>query len=230
MSEKSKQGINVCISLHPDSDERVFRLEAADDIARILVDAHDSEFTIRDLVNETGYSRSTVWRAVDFLANIGIAHVRETPQRNYVKIDPEHLQKDDPILAIAQSEYREPIRAFIRRVRSTLADEPAVDDLLGILVFGSVARGEADRKSDIDIFVIIDGDRTTARRRISQVAANLEEQPFDGDRYTFEPFVETPESATRAGEKLYEIFRGGITVYGTERFHEVRKKVMASER
>lgn len=230
MSEETKQGISVCVRLHPGSDERVFRMEAADDVARILVDAHDSEFTVRDLVNETGYSRSTIWRAVDFLADIGVALVRETPQRNYVKIDPTHLKKDDPILSIEQPAYHEPIRAFIRRTQSILADDPAVEELLGVLVFGSVARGEADRKSDIDVFVLVDGDRTTARRRISQVAADLGEEPFDGDRYTFESFVETPESATRVGEKLQEIFREGITMYSTEQFHEVRKEVMESER
>lgn len=44
----------------------------------------------------------------------------------------------------------------------------------GVLVFGSVARGEAGRKSDIDVFVLVNGDRTTARQVVSSVVEALE--------------------------------------------------------
>ncbi|RLM60099.1 DNA polymerase subunit beta, partial [Halorubrum sp. Atlit-9R] len=52
---------------------------------------------------------------------------------------------------------------------------------------------------------------------------------FDGDRYTFEPFVESEESALRAGEKLREIFREGVTVYGGDEFQRIRTEVMSGE-
>jgi len=54
----------------------------------------------------------------------------------------------------------------VDRVQATLTDTDEVDDFLGIVIFGSVARGEADRQSDIDCFVVVDGNRTTARRRM----------------------------------------------------------------
>ena len=97
---------------------------------------------------------------------------------------------------------------------------------MGILVFGSVARGEVDRKSDIDLFVLVNGDRTVARRVLSTVASDFGEKRFDGDRYTFEPFVESRESVQRAGEKLHSIFDEGITVYGDDEFQQIRKQVM----
>jgi len=155
--------------------------------------------------------------------------VRETTQRKYVSIDPARLQKGDPILGIEQTEYHAPVRAFVERVEMAVENSDDIDRLLGILVFGSVARGEADRKSDIDVFVLVGGDRTTARRVVSNVASELGEERFDGDRYTFEPFVENEESALRAGEKLREIFREGVTVYGGDEFQRIRTKVMSSE-
>jgi len=55
------------------------------------------------------------------------------------------------------------------------------------------------------------------RRRRSQ------SERFDGDRFVFEPYVESAESAGRAGSKLHEIFAEGITVYGSDRLDEIRK-------
>jgi len=42
----AKHGISVCIDAYPDPDIDVFRIGAADDILRLLVDAHDTEFSI----------------------------------------------------------------------------------------------------------------------------------------------------------------------------------------
>lgn len=225
----AKQDIKICIDAYPDADTDVFRIRVADDIVRVLADAHETEFTIAELVDATDVTRSTVWRGVDLLDSIGVVRIRETPQRNYVSIDPDRLQKDDPILAIPQSEYHTPVRAFVNAIQEAIDNTDDVDDVLGIVVFGSVARGEADRQSDIDLFVVIEGDRTSARRVVTDVVADLRDQRFDGDRFAFEPYVESVESAHRARSKIREIFKEGLTMYGTERLHSLRKAVMADE-
>lgn len=229
MSEVTQQRINICIDVNPDTDTTVFRIEAADDILRLLSDAHETEFTIPELVDATDVTRSTVWRAVNLLNSIGAVRIRETPQRNYVSIDPRRLHKDDPILAIEQPEFHKPVRAFVDQIRETITDTDDVDEVIGIVVFGSVARGEADRQSDIDLFVVVDGDRTSARRAVTDVVADLSEQRFDGDRFDFEPYVESEASAGRAGTKLRDIFAEGITVYGDDRLQSIRKAVFADE-
>ena len=229
VSEMTKQDITICIDAYPDANVDVFRIGAADEILRLLVDAHDTEFTIPDLVDATGVARSTVWRAVDLLDSIGVVQIRETPQRNYVSIDPDRLWKDDPILAIEQSEFHAPVRAFVDHVEEAVRDADDINDVLGILVFGSVARGEADRQSDIDLFVAVDGDRTSARRVVTNVVAELRDQRFNGDRFEFEPYVESVDSAHRAGSKLQDIFTEGITVSDTDRFQSLRKEVIVDE-
>lgn len=229
MSESTKQSTTVCVDVDPAGDTDVFRIGAADEILRLLADAHETEFTIPELVDVTGAARSTVWRAVDLLDSLGVVRIRETPQRNYVSIDPERLHKDDPILAIDQAEFHRPVRAFVERVRDRLDENDDIEGLVGIVVFGSVARGEADRQSDIDVFVVVDGDRTVARRLVTDVVSELTEVRFDGDRFAFEPYVESVESAERAGSKLREILTEGITVVGGDRLSSIRKTVMADE-
>jgi len=227
VSELTKQQTTVCIDVGTETD--VFRLSAADDILSLLADAHETEFSIPELVDATGAARSTVWRAVDLLDSLGVVRVRETPQRNYVSIDPERLQKDDPLLAIEQTESHDPIRVFVERVRDAFDASGDIDELVGIVVFGSVARGEADRRSDIDLFIVVGGDRTSARRLVTDVVSDLSEERFDGDRFAFEPYVESVDSATRAGSKLREIFGEGTTVVGSERLQQIRKAVFADE-
>lgn len=224
-----KHSIRICVDVDPVDDTRIFRNQAADTILRLLVDAHESEFTVSELVDETGAARSTVWRAVNLLEEIGAVQVRETPQRNYVSVDPERLQKDDPILTISQVEFHDPVRAFVNRIRTAITSTDEVEELLGVVVFGSVARGEADRQSDIDLFVLVEGNRTAARRLVTEEVADLREERFDGDRFDFEPFVESGESASRAGTKLTETFDEGITVYGSEPLRELRKEVISDE-
>lgn len=225
----AKQGIKICVDVNPGSDTDVFRIGAADDVLRLLVDAHDAEFTISELVDATGVTRSTVWRAVTLLDHLGVVRIRETPQRNYVSIESTRLQKDDPILAIEQPQFHDPVRAIVGEIRTIVKETDDIDSLVGIVVFGSVARGEADRQSDIDLFVVVEGDRTTARRRVTDVVSDLRERRFDGNRFDFEPYVESVESARRAGTKLRVIFEEGVTVYGGERLQSIRKEVLADE-
>lgn len=224
-----EQGINVCVDVRPGNDADIFRVGAADDILRLLVDAHDTEFTIPELADATEASRSTVWRGVTLLEQLGVIEVRKTPQKNYISIDATRLQKDDPILAIEQSQFHEPIRTIVEEIRTVVTETAELDSLVGIVVFGSVARGEADRQSDIDLFVVVEGNRTTARRRVADVVSDLRERRFDGDRFDFEPYVESVESARRAGSKLRDIFDEGVTVYGSERLQSLRKEVFADE-
>ena len=229
VSDEKNRQITICIDVSPGAETDIFRIEAADSILRLLVDAHETEFTTPELVDATGAARSTVWRALDLLDTIGAVRIRETPQRNYVSIDSSRLDKDDPIFAIDQPEFHAPIRAFVTRVQDAIAEADAVDDLLGVIVFGSVARGEADRQSDIDLFVVVDGDRTSARRLVTDTVGELREERFDGDRFDFEPYVESAESAQRAGPKLREIFDDGVTVYGSDRLQSIRKVVCSHE-
>jgi predicted nucleotidyltransferase len=70
-----------------------------------------------------------------------------------VRINRNRLHRpDDPIHSIPQISFRTPVRV----ARHYIEDE--LDDVLGIVLFGSVARGEADRQSDIDLWILVDGD------------------------------------------------------------------------
>ncbi|MCK4736664.1 MAG: nucleotidyltransferase domain-containing protein [Methanophagales archaeon] len=67
-----------------------------------------------------------------------------------------------------QAEYQEAVNEFVRRAR-----EKYKDKIDSIILFGSVARGEAGSESDIDILVVIVGDRFRMRRELSEIVLDI---------------------------------------------------------
>ncbi|MFQ5901913.1 MAG: nucleotidyltransferase domain-containing protein [Thermodesulfobacteriota bacterium] len=63
---------------------------------------------------------------------------------------------------------REGVKGFIERLKWFLGAS-----LLELRIFGSKVRGDFDRESDIDIFVVIDSDDWHIREAISNIAANV---------------------------------------------------------
>ena len=215
----------------PFPDERVFRYQAMQDILHHLVNEPTEKYTQSELAAMTGADVSTVSRSVDLLEQLGVVTV-ESGRPLQIRIDHDHVQRADPVLSIPQEEFRRPVRAFVDELRSRIEASDDVSKLVGVVLFGSVARGTADRGSDIDLFIVLEGTHTYGRRVANQTARTLEERTFDGDRYEFEVLVETPESAAQYGSKLREIFDEGLVVYRSGELDDVRTAVYsdASER
>ena len=213
---------SVTIALeYPFPDERIFRYQAMQDVLRVVIDEPYEEFTVSELATMIDGTQATVSKAVGLLKETGAVEARRDGRKQFVRVNRDRLDKPDPILAIPQSEFHEPVQAFVEDVRD------AVDELAGIVLFGSVARGEADRASDIDLLVIVEDDKTAARRTVQSIVRELQETKFDGNRYTFQTLVESAESARRVGERMCEQFDEGITLVGSEELATIRAEVYA---
>jgi predicted nucleotidyltransferase len=210
----------------PFPDDRIFRYQAMQDILHHLVNNPLEEFTQKELARITEADISTVSRSVSLLEQLGTITVSDSKPAK-IALDDDHVTASDPLFNIRQQEFRKPVRTFLDELTDRISSTDAIEELVGVLLFGSVARGEADRSSDIDLLVVVDGDGTRARRLASKLGSKLEDRAFDGDRYEFEILVETVESAASHGEKLREIFDEGIVLDRTERLSEVRATVYA---
>lgn len=206
----------------PLPDEQIFRYEAMDDILEITAQTPSGEFSNRELQELTGFGGPSVSKALSLLEAMELIIRRETGQKTLYRIDTDRLHgATDPLMNIPQSEFRTPLRLFTQRVKD------AVSSLAGILCFGSVARGEADRTSDLDVFVLIaeDDELVSMRRTISDIKHDIETDPIDGQRYEFEVFVESAESARTRGAALRPLFQEGVTLYKTETLHAVTQDI-----
>ena len=80
----------------------------------------------------------------------------------------------DARLDAAESPVSEAYRPLLRDLRERLTDLYG-DRLRDVIVYGSVARGEATPESDVDVLVVLDGpvDRFEENRRIASIAVAI---------------------------------------------------------
>ena len=193
------------------------------DVLDVLIDQPYATYSMSELANLTGANQGTISKAVKLLSELDVIETVQDGRTQQVRINRERLTKPDPVLSIPQAEFHQPVQAFLQRLQDEL------DELVGVVLFGSVARGEADRTSDIDLLVIVDEDRTTARRTVQSIVSDLEDQRFEGNRYTFQPLVESTDSVQRIGDRLRPQFDDAITLVGSDRLSELRTEVYADE-
>lgn len=216
-----RAGVSIPIPL---PEDHVFRYQAMDDILTLLYRNPHQEFTVSQLREVTGHGGKTVNNSIQILDDLDLIRTSREGKKKLVSINRERINKpDDPILKIPQEEFRTPVREFVENVKTEQED-----NLVGILVFGSVGRGEADRASDIDIQVIVEEDLVQSRRVIQDIRQNIENRRFDGERYELQVLVESVESAENYGNKLHEIFSEAVTVYSTDKLEELREVILNS--
>ncbi|OYR56545.1 nucleotidyltransferase [Halorubrum halodurans] len=168
-----------------------------------------------------GHSQQTARRAVNTLIENGL--VVESPEGNQrlVQINRDRLTvPDDPLLRIPQPEFQKPVKAAVDELTGRL------DSVIGIVLYGSVARGEADRRSDIDLWVLTTNDRAPNQREANAVGRDLEDAEFDGNRYAYDIDVEVVHAIPTYTEDVREIVVSGIPIYSTTKFETVEKLLL----
>lgn len=203
----------------PLGDPDAFRHSATADILHVLVDNPERAFTNRELHRITDRGLSGVNAAVDTLESLGVITVDRTGRANAVRIDPKMLvTPDDPVTRIPQPEYHAPIRAICSQL------DTRIDEDVGVVLFGSVARGTADRTSDIDLFVVVEDDRMAAQREAHAIEQDVAEERFDGERYEAHIVVEPQERAANH-DRIRDILAEGLTLRETPVLESVKQEV-----
>jgi len=216
----SVDGIQISIDL-PLQDDRLLSGDATADILLFLTRHHDESFSITDLADAIGYTRPTITKTVDTLSRNDLVIEEHDGPRRLVQINRDRLTiPDDPFLGIPQSEFHAPVQGATDQLRTKL------DGVLAVVLYGSVARGEADRRSDIDLWVLVREDRPSNQRQANHISQSLEEDTFGGDRYAFDIDVEALQGIPTYAEELQEILHDGIAVYQTDEFDTVRSMIL----
>ncbi|WP_179234010.1 nucleotidyltransferase domain-containing protein [Halorubrum halodurans] len=215
------QGVSISVPI-PAADTDLFKSKATNDILLFLTNHRFNQFSQREVADQIGHSQQTVRRAIKTLIENGL--VVESPEGNQrlVQINRERLAiPDDPLLRIPQPEFQKPVKAAVDELTGCL------DGLIGIVLYGSVARGEADRRSDIDLWVLTTKDRGPNQREANGVSHDLEDVEFDGNRYAYDIDVEAVHAIPTYTEDIREIIVSGIAIYSTNKFEMVENLLLS---
>mgnify|MGYP000117774967 CR=1 FL=1 len=204
----------------PAQDTTLFRSQAVHDALSFLCRYHTDEFSVTELTEVVDYSQPSVSKAIDVLVGNDLVVERREGTTRTVHINRGRLSRpDDPLLRIPQAEFQPPVRAAVEELRERL------DGVVGIVLFGSVARGSADRRSDVDLWVLVEADRMANQRTANRVRQDLEDREFDAGRYAYEIDVEALPAVPNYADELRDVLSDGIVLYGTEKFDTVRQMV-----
>lgn len=220
MNNTDSSGVSISLSI-PLSDPDLFKHKATSDILLFLTNHRFSDFSLRELATQIGHSHQSVRRAVNVLSANDL--VVESPESNQrlVQINRQHLSiPDDAILRIPQSEFHQPVKTAVTKLHENISD------VVGIILYGSVARGDADRRSDIDLWVLTRSGRAEGQRKANTIARDLEDTEFDGDRYAYDIDVEAVQAIPTYSEDIREIIVSGIPVYKTSDFETVENLIL----
>jgi hypothetical protein len=105
-----------------------------------------AELNLRTIARLSGASQAQVSRVLPRLVGLGIVERREVPPSSLFRLVPENVAAD-VVLGLARS--RERVLERLGRAAANLPVPP-----VSVIVFGSLARGEADRVSDIDVVLV----------------------------------------------------------------------------
>lgn len=202
----------------PLSDTNLFASQAVHEVLSFLCRYPTDELSITELAQTVEYSQPTVSKAVDVLSANDLVVERRVGTSRTVQINRDRLQRpDDQYLQVPQAEFQPPVRSAVEQ----LVDE--LDGIVGVVVYGSVARGDADRRSDIDLWVLVEGERMASQRAANRVRQNLEERAFETGRYEYDIDVEALPAVPNYPTEIREILSEGIVVHETEQFETVRE-------
>lgn len=153
----------------PVRNSELFKHGATPHILNFLSDNPDIDVSIRQLSHVVPMSERATREAVNALEANDLIQTYNQGNARRVHINRARLNKpEDPIRSIPQTEFQTPVRVACRYI------EDELDDVKGIILFGSVARGTADRQSDIDLWVLVAEDHLQQRHEANKLTTRLD--------------------------------------------------------
>lgn len=166
-TDESDGGASIGLAL-PVRDAGLFKHSASPHVLNFLSDNPEINVSIRQLAAVTPMSERATREAVNALEANALVETFHEGNARRVHISRTRLDRpDDPIRSIPQTHFQTPVRV----ARNYIEDE--LEDLEGVILFGSVARGEADRQSDIDLWILVSGDHMQQRHEANKLAKRL---------------------------------------------------------
>lgn len=117
-------------------------------VIKALLEYPKRDWVLKDISEESGVPKTTVWRAINRLDGKGLVEKSMAGNTSIIKIENRHVL--EKIVETAFAEVEE-----MRKNAEEYAEElKEIDGVESCILFGSVARGTADFESDIDILIL----------------------------------------------------------------------------
>ena len=145
--------------------ERIVGSKSKVRLLRVLFNFSDSEFTGDDLARKAGVSKPAAHEALSELAVENVVSRRVAGRAYLYSLSPKSYSAK--LVAPLFRPEDSPLEEMARVVRKRLSAVPLVSAIL----FGSIARGEEEEQSDLDLYLVVRSnvERKKAEAKISEL-------------------------------------------------------------
>lgn len=175
-------------------------------ILRTLLDHPEKEFTENELADVCEVSQKTVNRAMPKYVDYGLVDVRTVGRANVYSVNSGHyIVKQLNTLFNKEERAREELEKVLK---NTFQNDDAI---LSLSIFGSVARGQEEPTSDIDVFILT-RDKESTRQKIEKISEKVMERFGNA----LSEYILTPEELRekRDSQVIKRITSEGILIIG----------------
>ncbi|MFO7992026.1 MAG: nucleotidyltransferase domain-containing protein [Thermoplasmata archaeon] len=188
-------------------------------IIKYLFRNFDSSPHLRGIARNTGVSKSTTSRILSKLYENDVVTKHEQGNQTFFALNLDNLIVINHCalaLALEFDGIKQTNPSLHKQLKSFVDSCEKINDIQSIVLFGSAARGEHGKKSDLDLLVLVDDLKSS--KKIEQISSAINASYS----HNISPTAITPDSfltELRNGNLLYEtILKEGIPIYGSENY------------
>jgi len=196
-------------------------------IIKYLFRNFDSSPHLRGIARNTGVSKSTTGRILSKLYESDIVTKHEQGNQTFFGLNLDNLTVINHCalaLALEFDRIKRSHPSLYKQLKSFVDSCENIIGIRSIVLFGSAARGEHGKKSDLDLLVLMDDLNET--KKIEQISSAINASYS----HNISPTTITPDtflSELKDDNLLYlTILEEGIPVYGSENYLRIAFKYM----
>lgn len=189
--------------------EELFRYGLIRDILLFIANNRAKEHTISCIAQSIGLQPNTgnLRKAVKVLIDAQLLLERKSGRGRFLRINPDVLlSPSDPFAQIPQVEYRNVSMKLVEKLKN-------LKGVTKIILFGGVARGTADRLSDIDLLVVAKNP-VKINEAVSRIAHECRTGKLLNERYGVSIKVLAPLELEKPRGFVRDALIEGISLYG----------------
>jgi predicted nucleotidyltransferase len=198
----------VKIPIQNAATEKIFRWSHARDLLMFLAKNPYESYTVSEIISRLDIkSRDSLSKLLDAMKDAEIIESVRVGRKRFISINREFIEiPEDPFSQVPQKEYRKIVKLIVSRIIRK-------KDVKKVILFGAMARGSADRMSDIDILVV-GKDVSKLQEKLGKISYDAKSGKILPERFELNIRIITSLEYTKPRGFVKDAQTEGILLYG----------------
>jgi predicted nucleotidyltransferase len=198
----------VKIPIQNAATEKIFRWNCARDLSMFLAKNPYNSYTVSEIINRLDIkSRDSLSKLLDAMKDAELIESVRVGRKRFISINSELIEMPkDSFSQIPQKEYRKIVKLIVSKIIKK-------KEVKKVILFGAMARGSADRMSDIDILVV-GKNVSKLQDKLGKISYDAKSGKILPERFELNIRIITPLEFTKPRGFVKDALMEGILLFG----------------